>query len=124
VPNLRGYSGPFLVTYVLRMTTPFPGIGVKHRPAFGLGDSNSGDGFGERHRDGSKKMVPEKVLTKREREVLKLLSEGLHYKEIGQAMKISTETVRHYAKSIYKKLCVTSRTEAAVAYVKSQAIRE
>jgi DNA-binding NarL/FixJ family response regulator len=63
-------------------------------------------------------------LTKRECEVLKLLSEGLHYKEIAQSMNISTETVRHYVKSIYRKLGVTSRTHAAVAYINANAIRK
>jgi LuxR family maltose regulon positive regulatory protein len=51
-------------------------------------------------------------LTARERDVLKLLSDGLSYKEIAPALFISINTVRFHIKSIYAKLGVNSRTQA------------
>ncbi|HEX3385480.1 MAG TPA: response regulator transcription factor [Mucilaginibacter sp.] len=52
------------------------------------------------------------LLTSREKEILKNLSEGLRYKEIAAKLKISIETVRTHARRIYEKLHVQSRTEA------------
>lgn len=52
------------------------------------------------------------ILTSREKEILKNLSEGLRYKEIADRLKISIETVRSHARRIYEKLHVQSRTEA------------
>jgi DNA-binding NarL/FixJ family response regulator len=52
------------------------------------------------------------LLTSREKEILKNLSEGLRYKEIAVKLKISIETVRTHARRIYEKLHVQSRTEA------------
>src|SRR6185312_11562655 len=52
------------------------------------------------------------ILTLREKEILKNLSEGLRYKEIAYKLKISIETVRTHARRIYEKLHVQSRTEA------------
>jgi DNA-binding NarL/FixJ family response regulator len=52
------------------------------------------------------------LLTVREKEILKNLSEGLRYKEIAAKLKISIETVRTHARRIYEKLHVQSRTEA------------
>lgn len=51
-------------------------------------------------------------LTQRESEVLELLGEGLLYKEIGERLTISLDTVGTHIKSIYRKLHVRSRTEA------------
>ena len=58
------------------------------------------------------------VLSRRERETLALLAEGYHYKEIADRLGISTETVREYVSSTYRKLHVRSRTEAVVKYLK------
>jgi DNA-binding NarL/FixJ family response regulator len=55
-------------------------------------------------------------LTKRESEILSLLSTGLANKEIADKLNISTETVRVHLKRIYEKLHVHSRTEAAMKY--------
>jgi DNA-binding NarL/FixJ family response regulator len=52
------------------------------------------------------------ILTTREKEILKNLSEGLRYKEIAAKLNISMETVRSHARRIYEKLHVQSRTEA------------
>lgn len=53
-------------------------------------------------------------LSKREQETLSLLAEGFRYKEIADKMGISFNTVREYVHSIYRKLHVTSRTEAVL----------
>jgi DNA-binding NarL/FixJ family response regulator len=51
-------------------------------------------------------------LTRREREVLVLLAQGLTNKGIANAMVISTNTVKRYLKSIFEKLDVDSRASA------------
>ncbi len=53
-------------------------------------------------------------LTARENKILKLLSQGLTNREIGEQMYISEKTVKHYMTSILQKLHVRSRTEAAL----------
>ena len=59
---------------------------------------------------------PPAHLSKRETEVLDLLAEGLGNKEIAARLGLSTETVRAYLKTIYGKLHVHSRLEAALKY--------
>jgi DNA-binding NarL/FixJ family response regulator len=56
-------------------------------------------------------------LSKRERETLVLLAEGFRYKEIADRLEIGIETVREYVRSTYRKLHVTSRTEAVVKFL-------
>lgn len=51
-------------------------------------------------------------LSKRENEILQLLAKGLLYKEIAEALTISTGTVRQHIHNIYEKLHVQNRTEA------------
>lgn len=55
-------------------------------------------------------------LSRRETELLDLLSAGLSNKEIADQMALSVETVRAYLKRIYEKLHVRSRTQAALKY--------
>jgi DNA-binding NarL/FixJ family response regulator len=57
-------------------------------------------------------------LSKRESEILKLLSKGYRYKEIAAQLFISTETVRTHVRNIYGKLQVQSRTEALNKFYK------
>lgn len=54
----------------------------------------------------------EEGLTPREVEVLELLSGGYIYKEIGEQLGISPETVRTHVKNICEKMHVRSRLEA------------
>jgi len=56
-------------------------------------------------------------LTKREEEILGGLVRGLANKEIADELSVSVETVRVHLKSIYEKLHVRSRTEAALKAV-------
>lgn len=56
-------------------------------------------------------------LSKRENEVLQLLSSGLTYKEIGGTLGISIDTVRTHLRRVYEKLHVRSRTEAVARFI-------
>jgi DNA-binding NarL/FixJ family response regulator len=51
-------------------------------------------------------------LTKREMELLLLLSKGYRYKEIAESLFISQDTVRTHIRNIYVKLHVNSKVEA------------
>lgn len=62
------------------------------------------------------------LLTKRELEVLKLLSIGLYNKEIGEKLDISERTVKNHISSIFRKINVTDRTQAAVFSIKNNFI--
>lgn len=53
-------------------------------------------------------------ITKRERDVMRLLVNGLTNKQIGQLLGISNYTVRDHISSTFKKLNVTNRVELAV----------
>lgn len=58
-------------------------------------------------------------LSTREREILQLLSRGLDYKEIGEKLFISYNTVKKHTISIYQKLHVNSKAQALrIAYTK------
>jgi DNA-binding NarL/FixJ family response regulator len=52
------------------------------------------------------------LLTRREEEVLDLLSEGKMYKEVAIRLGITMETVKKHTKHIYHKLEVQNRMEA------------
>ena len=56
------------------------------------------------------------VLSRREAEILEMLSKGLVYKEIAEALSISSETVRKHVYNIYNKLHVSNRVEAVNKY--------
>lgn len=56
------------------------------------------------------------VLSKRENEILEMLSTGLLYKEIADKLTISSETVRKHVYHIYEKLHVSNRIEAVNKY--------
>ncbi len=72
----------------------------------------------------SQKTPPEKGktpfnLTEREQEILKLLMQGLLYKEIGSKLDISPNTAKKHVLNIYAKLHVNSKAQAlALAYEK------
>ncbi|MBL0268078.1 MAG: response regulator transcription factor [Chitinophagaceae bacterium] len=68
------------------------------------------------------KPVPDKPmfnLTEREQEILKLLVQGMQYKEIGHQLDISPNTAKKHVLNIYSKLHVNNKTQAlALAYEK------
>lgn len=55
---------------------------------------------------------PSSPLTYRETSVLKLISEGNNYVEIGKLLNISPDTSKSHIRNIYKKLNVNSRSQA------------
>lgn len=55
-------------------------------------------------------------LSRREREVLELLSVGARYHEIASRLELSRDTVHSHAKKIYRKLMVRSKTEASLLF--------
>ena len=57
-------------------------------------------------------------LTEREQEVLDCLAQGLAYKQIGDHLGISINTIRTHLRHIYEKLHVQSRTEAVAKYLR------
>ena len=59
-------------------------------------------------------VMPEAKLTARELEVVKLIVEGLRYKEIATSLGLSYETIKTYVGRIRKKLDVSSKTEVAM----------
>ncbi len=58
-------------------------------------------------------------ITEREREILSEMSRGCSYQQVGDALFISVDTVRHHIRNIYRKMQVHSQSEAV-----SQALRK
>ncbi|HVX97171.1 MAG TPA: LuxR C-terminal-related transcriptional regulator [Polyangia bacterium] len=54
------------------------------------------------------------ALTRREVEVLRLLTEELTYDEVARRLEISVNTVRSHVRVIYRKLDVSTRTAAVL----------
>ena len=55
-----------------------------------------------------------KTLSVRQREILTMLAAGESNKEIGRALNISTGTVKAHLESLYRRLDVKNRTQAAM----------
>ena len=53
-------------------------------------------------------------LTERELDVLKLVTLGLTNKEIAKELNVTTHTIKAHVSSIYEKLSVNNRLQAAV----------
>jgi DNA-binding NarL/FixJ family response regulator len=58
-------------------------------------------------------------LTRREEEILGLLTHGYSNKEIADILAVSFDTVRTHLRHIYEKLHVRSRTEAATKFLRT-----
>ncbi len=71
-------------------------------------------------RDSDKEKIEE--LTKREVEVLKLVAMGMFNKEIGEKLDISERTVKNHVSSIFKKIGVLDRTQAALFAIKNNIV--
>lgn len=61
-------------------------------------------------------------LTKRELDVLKHLAVGMYNKEISLKLNISERTVKNHISSIFKKIGVSDRTQAAVFTIRNNLI--
>jgi DNA-binding NarL/FixJ family response regulator len=66
-----------------------------------------------RLRDDSGKYDPLARLTRHERNVLLLIGEGLSNREIGERLLIAEKTVKNYASTMFRKLGLKQRTQAA-----------
>ena len=64
--------------------------------------------------------TPSLVLTQREREVLRLLAEGLTNRAIAEELSVSTETIKSHVHHIMQKMQVNDRTQAAVIATRQQ----
>jgi len=60
-----------------------------------------------------------KNLTKREREILALVAEGMSNREIAERLVLSPETVKSHVAAILEKLNVSDRTQAAIYAVRN-----
>ncbi len=69
---------------------------------------------------------PEKAeyirITEKEKEVLKLLVDGLSYKMIADKANVSFHTIHSHIKNIYEKLHVNSKSEAVAKAIKNKLI--
>jgi len=68
------------------------------------------------------KTIPHSNLTKRETEVLTHLCQGKSYRMIAEALLISEETVRRHIKKVYRKLEVSSKSEAVAKALKERLV--
>ncbi|HHV39026.1 MAG TPA: response regulator transcription factor [Tepidimicrobium sp.] len=62
----------------------------------------------------SEELLKIKLLTSREYEVLTLIAEGLNNRNIAERLYISEKTVKNHVSSIFKKLEVNDRIQAAI----------
>ena len=62
------------------------------------------------------------LLTRREREIMQLLSRGESNKSIALALHISYDTVKQHVRHILNKLNLSSRVKAAVLFAKEQQV--
>ncbi len=60
----------------------------------------------------------ERVVTKREEEVLQLIADGCSTPEVAQKLYISQKTVKNHLASIYEKLNARDRTQAVLLAVR------
>lgn len=67
---------------------------------------------------------PFEALTDREREILRLLAQGLSNPEIARQLHLARGTVRNYVSAILQKLGVADRTEAAVEALRRGLLEE
>lgn len=66
----------------------------------------------------SDEVEPERVITKREEEVLQLIANGCSTPEVAEQLFISQKTVKNHLASIYQKLDARDRTQAVLAAVR------
>ncbi|MBO1582872.1 hybrid sensor histidine kinase/response regulator transcription factor [Bacillus sp. XF8] len=83
------------------------GAMINHDLFHRMWEENEETGLFESRSDGK-----EYGLTKRELEILELLSQGIRYKTIASTLYLSNGTVRNYASNLYEKLGVNNREEA------------
>ena len=65
----------------------------------------------------------ERVITRREEEVLQLIADGCSTPEVAEKLYISQKTVKNHLASIYQKLDARDRTQAVLQAVRMGIIR-
>lgn len=73
--------------------------------------------------DRNKDTIKIESLTRREMDVLKLLSLGMYNKEVAEKLEISERTVKNHVSNIFKKIEVTDRTQAAVFAIRNNLVQ-
>lgn len=73
----------------------------------------------KKNEDGKK----EDRLSKREFEILKLVAVGMYNKEIAERLSISEKTVKNHMSSIFRKIKVSDRTQAAVYAIRNNYVK-
>jgi DNA-binding NarL/FixJ family response regulator len=68
----------------------------------------------------SKDGVGAALLSSREREVLEMTSAGYTNNEIARRLDVTVHAVKYHLASIYRKLGVANRTEAAIAFLRGE----
>jgi DNA-binding NarL/FixJ family response regulator len=74
-------------------------------------ETNGSNGSSHKHN------MPDAGLTKRENDVLQLLSGGFSNREISRRLFLSEKTIKAHLAAVFRKLGVTNRTQAAMAAV-------
>lgn len=72
-------------------------------------------------RDKDKEKI--EMLTRREKEVLIQIANGMINKEIANSLRISERTVKNHISNIFKKIDVSDRTQAAVFAIKNDLVQ-
>jgi len=76
----------------------------------------------ENKKEGLKDNDKLELLTKREKEILIQIAEGMLNKEIAVHLNISERTVKNHISNIFKKINVADRTQAAVFAIKNHIV--
>lgn len=77
----------------------------------------------ERLDDKRNPIEKEERLSKREFEILKLVALGMYNKEIADRLSISEKTVKNHMSSIFRKIKVSDRTQAAVYAIRNNYVK-
>ncbi|GAA2128556.1 response regulator transcription factor [Actinomadura napierensis] len=120
---MAGASG-----YVLKQIHGSDLVGAVRTVASGqsLLDPRSTARMLERIRARQEKKDPLKGLTEQERHILELIGEGLTNRQIGERLFLAEKTVKNYISSIFTKLGMSRRTQAAAlaAQLKADSARD
>ena len=69
---------------------------------------------------GREQVIEDVRMTRREREVIELIGEGLSNKEIAQRLNIATHTVKSHVRNVMEKLALHTRLQIAAYSHRSQ----
>jgi DNA-binding NarL/FixJ family response regulator len=95
------------------------GAAALARSAAGLGRRIAASGPGSREKIGTAGRGTTAMLTRRERQVACLVSEGLTNRGIAERLHVTDKTVEMHVSNIFAKLGVSTRTEAAATLIRA-----